>query len=226
MLDKKVPKDKIVIISNWVDTNLVKHIERKENKLIDELSLSLSDFIAVYAGNFGAAQGADIILRVAELLRSYSEIKFVIFGGGPYFENAVNYVKDKRLCNVTIRALLPPNRVSEVYSLGDVALITCKTGFGDSGMPSKTWSIMACNTPIVASYDLDSDLDMLLNKSKFGICVKPGDENLLAMKILDTYYSRTNVFPDRDISYLNKYASREVCVSKYVSEISKLVDLE
>lgn len=84
----------------------------------------------VYAGNFGAAQGADIILKVAKQLKKYDDIQFVIFGGGAEFMAAKKIVADQELSNVIIHNLLPSDRVSEVYSLGDIALITCKKGVG------------------------------------------------------------------------------------------------
>lgn len=50
----------------------------------------------------------------------------MIFGGGAEFATAKKIVADHELSNVIIHDLLPSERVSEVYSLGDIALITCK----------------------------------------------------------------------------------------------------
>ena len=168
----------------------------------------------VYAGNFGAAQGADIILKSAEQLKNYSDIQFVIFGGGAEFATAKKIVADHELSNVIIHDLLPSERVSEVYSLGDIALITCKNGVGKAGMPSKTWSIMACNTPIVASFDTESELNLIVSAAKAGICIEPENSEKLSEAILE-YKTKnyTNVGRARD--YVIEHASRDVCVRQY-----------
>lgn len=224
LLNKGVPEDKISLTSNWIDIDKIKTVHREENKVISEFNIDPNNFLVVYAGNFGAAQGADIILKVAEKLLDKQKIRFVIFGGGAEFECAVQYVKDHKLTNVVINPLLSQERVSEVYSLGDVALITCKPGVGNSGMPSKTWSIMACNTPIIASFDMESDLADVIEASKGGNCVEPGNETMLKEIILK-YYEKwecgTPVLSQAG-KYVFENASKDICVKKYI-EIMKNV---
>lgn len=220
LIKKKVEAKKISVISNWIDCEAVKPINKNENFLFDELGVSKSDFIVVYAGNLGEAQGADIILKVADELSEYDKIKFVVFGGGSYFQEVKEKANNMR--NVIIRSLLPVEYVSYVYSLGDVALITCKKGTGQAAMPSKTWSIMACNTPIIASFDLDSELSNILKKSSAGICVEP--ENVIELKssILDYYKLKENGLEEKNYcgrKYVEKYASKTYCVNKYVDVI-------
>ena len=88
IMEKGVPEEKIEVISNWIDLDSVHPVERKDNTLIGEFGLDPSKFIVVYAGNFGAAQGADIVLKVAKELVREKDIQFVMFGGGPYFVDA------------------------------------------------------------------------------------------------------------------------------------------
>lgn len=213
LLDKKVPEGKVALIANWVDIEQVKPIKKKENKLISELKIDDNKFFVVYAGNFGEAQGADIVLKAAEKLLAETEIQFIIFGGGTQFENAVQYVSDCNLTNVIIKKLLPQERVSEVYSLGDIALITCKKGVGNSGMPSKTWNIMACNTPIVASFDENSDMVNIIKNASAGVCVEPENEEMLAEAIKSAYYNRL-ISHGRD--YVVNNVSKKICVDKYL----------
>lgn len=214
LLEKGVPESKISLITNWVDIQKIKPVERDENTLIDELGIDKSKFLVVYAGNFGEAQGADIVLKAAEKLINEPKIRFVIFGGGAQFESAVQYIKERNLSNVMIRGLLPQERVSEVYSLGDVALITCKPGVGNSGMPSKTWSIMACNTPIVASFDTDSDMAKILEESGAGKCVQAGNVDALACEI--ARLSKEGILKGDFREYVRRFADRKICVERYL----------
>lgn len=219
LLQKSVPEDKLSLISNWVDIEKVKPVSRDENKLIDEFGIDPKKFLVVYAGNFGVAQGADVVLKAAEKLLTEKDIQFVIFGGGAEYMTAIEYVKKHNLTNVLIHPLLSQDRVSEVYSLGDVALITCKSGVGNSGMPSKIWNIMACNTPIIASFDTDSDMDEILHISNAGICVEPENVQALVGGIFEAYNNRDNCKPLSLRSYVEENASKEKCLLKYVNTI-------
>lgn len=217
--NKGVLESKISVISNWIDTSKIKPVLRKDNVLFDELRISREKFIVVYAGNFGAVQGAEIILDVAKMLGDNRQIHFVIFGGGVGFSHAVDIAKTMK--NVTIRSLLPIDRISEVYSMGNVAIITCKKGVGNSGFPSKTWSIMACNVPIIASFDEDSELNEILSKYNAGTCVEP--ENVIALKEAILTESKGAARKVDSRNYVQKYASRESCVTQYIDLFENVV---
>ena len=222
IMAKGVPEEKIEVISNWIDLDSVHPVNREDNKLITEFDIDPDKFLVVYAGNFGAAQGADIILKAAEKLKNETNIQFVIFGGGAYFEEAKK--EAEKLNNVFIHELMSADRISEVYSLGDVALIICKPGTGNAGMPSKTWSIMACNTPIIASFDADSDLANVIRDSGAGECVEPGDVNQLVRGIVTMCREKRDNCQLRN--YVLNYADKHICVQRYVRLIESVVDIE
>ena len=221
LLQKKVKKDKIQVISNWIDLDMIKPVFKESNKLFDEFGISRDKFIVLYAGNFGAAQGAEIVLDAAEMLEYDKTIQFVIFGGGAGYADAEE--RAKSLSNVFIHPLLPQNRVSEVYSMGDVALITCKKGVGKSGMPSKTWSIMACDTPIIACFDNESEMEKILDLSRGGVCIGPENSDELIKSIL-SFYSEKNKKIYNTREYLVKHFSKQICVSQYLEEMRKTIE--
>lgn len=216
LLDKGVPAEKVQLISNWVDTDAVYPINKAENRIFDEFGIDRSKFTVVYAGNFGASQGAQVVLEVAGLL---PEVQFVIFGGGSEFETARESAK--KLPNVIINGLLPQERVAEVYSLGDIAVITCKKGVGRAGLPSKTWSIMACNTPIVAAFDTDSLMKEILDEASAGICIEPENGEALANAILYAKNHQGKYCGGRKYTCAN--ASTGVCVKEYTELFKEIV---
>jgi len=221
IMAKGVAEDKIVVVSNWVDLDAVKPVERKENRLFDEFSINRNKFVVLYAGNMGEAQGTEVIIEAAKELLNYDDIQFMIFGGGSRYLDIKDRVKKEKINNVIITELLPLERVSEVYSMGDVALITCKPGMGNAGLPSKTWSIMACNTPIISSFDIDGDLSDVIRDSGAGVCVAPGNSHALAEAILEIY-SESKLDKSRNVDirgYALKTASKDACVQKYVDTI-------
>lgn len=215
IMSKGVPENKIEVISNWIDTNAVQPIPRGENTLFERFNISRDKFVVLYAGNLGEMQGAEVIFGAAEQLKEYKDIQFVVLGGGAYFEKAKEL--SKTMDNLYVDKLLPLEYVSQVYSMGDVALITCKAGTGIAGMPSKTWSIMACNTSIIAAFDIESELNNILTDSFGGVCIPPENAGALANEILKKYkYRNTNI---SSRGYVLNHASKERCVNRYINII-------
>ena len=225
LISEGVDQNKISVIGNWVDPKMVRPIAREVNPLFDDYHIDRDQFIVVYAGNFGASQGAGIILKTAEKMKDEHGIKFVIFGGGAEFEEAERYARNHMLSNVAIFPLVPEYRVAEAYSMGNVALITCKKGVSKTAMPSKTWNIMACNTPIIASFDTDSELAAILEQSNAGICVEPENAEALAEAIKDAYHEKNNIEKRKKIptsrEYVIEHASKDNSVKKYIECIEK-----
>lgn len=213
ILEKGVPEEKIEVVYNWIDSDIIKPVKKENNPLFEELGIKRDVFTVLYAGNFGAAQGVQIILDAAELLKDQKDVQFVLFGGGSEFDAIRKDAEKRNLKSVQIFHLLPQDRVAEVYSLGDVALITCKKGFGNCAFPSKTWSIMACNTPIIASYDQESELAEVIEKAKGGGLVPAEDTGALVHIILRVKEQQIEV---DSRSYLLKNADRKNSVRKYL----------
>ena len=218
---KGVPEEKITVVSNWIDTTQVKHVPKEDNTIYEEFGIDKQKFTVVYAGNFGVSQGADVVIRAAEYLRDEKNIQFVIFGGGSEYSMVKKFAEELKLDNIFLFDLLPPSRISEVYSLGDVSLVTCQPGVGRAGMPSKTWSIMACNTPIIASFDMDSELAEILIDSHAGKCVAPGDARELAEAVRAEYQHPAIGHDGR--AYVEANASKLICVGKYVAVLEETV---
>ncbi len=224
LLAKGVAPEKIEVIYNWVDSKRVLPVAKDRNRLYDRLSLDRQkDFVVVYAGNFGRAQGVDVIFDAAKLLTAYPDIKFVLFGGGSEYEKMDAYRHELMLNNLILQPLLSSEWVPEVYSLGAVNLITCKRGFGNCAFPSKTWSIMACNSYIIASYDTDSELASVLKGAHAGEAVEPEDPQQLADAVLRIWREK----PSSDgRAFLLQHADRSYSVGRYMEVCTKALRVE
>ena len=214
--EKGVSASKITLISNWIDLKEVEHIKRDDNGLFDELKIDRGKFIVLYAGNMGETQGIDVILSAADNLQIHNDVYFVLFGSGSKYDTIKSKVKELKLDNVTIYPVMKMNRISEVYSMGNVALITCKKGTGKAGLPSKLWTIMGCGTPIISAFDLESDLVKHIIASRSGICVEPENAKELSEAILNMYLEKTIFSSSTMREYVRENAEKEVCVNKYV----------
>jgi len=171
MVARGVPAEKIEVVYNWVDEKAVQPVEKAGNPLFEEFGLSREKFTVVYAGNLGNAQNISIVLDGASRL---PEVQFALFGTGGLEDEIRSRIEKEGLTNVHLNPLQPYERVSQVYSLGDVCVVSCKEGLGGSAMPSKTWTIMSCGRPVMASFD-EGELQEILEKNDCGVFTHAGN---------------------------------------------------
>lgn len=191
IMTKGVPEEKIDLIYNWVDGKTVCYVDRQTNPLFDRFQLARDDFYVLYAGNLGYEQPINTLIDAAKLLEGYKDIKILIFGVGVKASKYKQYAMEVDAQNVQFFPIQPPSEVSFVYSLGDVGIVLFKKGMGNYGMPSKTWSIMSTERPVISSYDMDSDLQRIIMKFDAGIAVEPEDADALISAILYVYKHRS-----------------------------------
>lgn len=220
IMAKGVPEDKIVVIYNWVDEETVFPIEKKDNVLFDELDIDRNTFNIVYAGNLGNAQNVRILLETANLLKDYKDIKFIIFGTGGLELEYKSLADNLELPNLQFFPIQPYEKVSQVYGIGDVCVVSCKEGLGGSAMPSKTWSIMSSGRPVLANFD-EGDLKNILENNNCGIFTKAGDKEAFKQAIMDLYNDRERCkqLGENGREFILKNLTRAVGTQKYVDVI-------
>ena len=177
--EKGVPEEKIEVVYNWVDENAVVPVAKEDNPLFEEFGINREKFYVVYAGNMGNAQNIDVIVDAAKELNGRKDMEFLIFGTGGLKEQFVEKVKNYGIDNVKFFPLQPMERVSQVYGLGDVCVVSCKPGLGGAAMPSKMLSIMSAGRAVVASFD-KGELTYILEQNKCGMYAPAGDVKAFA----------------------------------------------
>lgn len=175
LLRKGVEPKKINVVYNWINTDGVYPIKRSENRLFDELGISKDRFTILYAGNFGKSQNIDYLIDAAKAVLINDIYQFVLFGAGSEFDRIKERVDSEKISNCYIFPLMPLDRVGEVYNMGDIDIVCNAPGISSVGMPSKTWTIMATGTPVVAIADADCELADIIKKSNSGWICNPSD---------------------------------------------------
>jgi len=177
-----VPDEKMVLVYDWVDTDLV-HPMPRDNAFAREHNLT-GQFVVLYAGNLGLSQGLEHILTAAETLKEHQDISFVFVGDGANRERLVAEAEQRRLKNVKFIPYQPRPRLPEVLASADVSLVSLQHGIGFSSLPSKTLSILSSGRPIIVSIDEESDTWKLIQKAKAGLCIAPENPPALVEAIL------------------------------------------
>lgn len=226
LLDKHVPPCKIESIYNWVDPDMVRNVPDGDNRLFDEFGIDPSKFRIVYAGNLGSAQNIDIIIDAAKRLENLDSVEFIVFGEGTEKERIRNRVEKENHSNIKLLPLQPAARVSEVYSLGNVAIVSCKKGFGGIAMPSKFWNIMSTETPVIASFDEDTDIQYLLSEYNLGWFTEAEDLDSFIWAIKDALSSKSRC-KEKGINarkFVEKNVTKDICTNRYIDIFERVHD--
>lgn len=223
IMEKGVPEDKIVVIPNWVDTQKVFPVERKNNVIFDRYNLDRNHFYVCYSGNIGHSQNMRMLLNVAKELRiSFPDIVFMIIGEGATKTEMEEVIRDERIDNVIILPFQPYEDISHVFSLGDVGLIISKPGIGGSSIPSKAWGIMAAERPVLCSFDDSSALSRLIKNVGCGIAVPAEDGTDNMKKAIIALYNEREKNDELGAlgrKYVTEYIAKDKCVGMLVQTV-------
>lgn len=221
MVARGVPAEKIDVVYNWVDEQAVLPVNKEDNPLFEEFGLARDKFTVVYAGNLGNAQNIGIVLDGAKAL---PEVQFAVFGTGGLEKEIRSRIEKEGLINVHLNPLQPVERVSYVYSLGDACIVSCKESLGGSAMPSKSWSIMSCGRPVIASFD-EGELKEILENYNCGVFTHAGNVKEFAEGInhLASNPQLCNVMGQNARQFILNNLTKEVESKKYVDIIKSVV---
>jgi len=178
-----VPPEKVEVIPPWLDTDFIKPLPR-QNSFSNENNLD-SSFVVLHAGNIGFSQGLEHVLSAARSLADQPRIRFVFVGDGANQERFARQSRELGLNNVQFIPFQPRERLPEVLATADVALISMAPGIGNGSLPSKTFPILASGRPILAATDDGSELWNVVNQSRAGVCVPPGNSDQLVSALFE-----------------------------------------
>lgn len=200
-------KNKIHLITNWADLDVVSPLPRHENSVLKSHSL-LDSFVVQYCGNMGRTHGLEYLLESASRLLHEDHLHFLMIGSGARKNWLEKEVVNRELTNVTILPRCPRESLNENLNACDLAVVSFVPGMSGVSVPSRMYNIMAAGKPILAIADADSELVAVVKEEGIGWVVSPGDVSSLMASIQDA---------KSDIKRLREMGerARRVAVEKY-----------
>jgi glycosyltransferase involved in cell wall biosynthesis len=143
-------------------------------------------FTVMFAGNIGKAQGVDVIVGAAAILRDYSDIHFVVLGDGsrrPYMMQAAT---EQGLANLHLPGRFPVGTMPGFMRNASALLVTLTNQpvFAVT-VPNKVQAYMAAGRPIIAC--LNGEGARIVTEAKAGLAVPAENAEALAQAILQLY---------------------------------------
>ena len=142
-------------------------------------------FDLLFAGNVGAVQQVDCLIRAAALLPAELPVRLHIVGGGTERENCRRLADE--LCvadRVTFHGAFPLSEMERFYRLADGFLLSLRGGdFIGRTLPAKLQGYMGAGKPILAS--AEGAIPDVIREADCGVCVPAGDAAALAAAICE-----------------------------------------
>jgi glycosyltransferase involved in cell wall biosynthesis len=169
-VERRFPGVRLFHLSNGVDTTLFK--PEKATLNARATMCHSGDFLAVYAGLHGLAQGLEQVLEAAEILQPMGGFQFVLIGDGPQKAALQAQASSRGLGNVRFLDPQPSDEMPRLLASADALLVPLK-GFIPGAVPSKLYEAMGCGRPVVLV--AEGEAAEVVREANSGIVVKPGD---------------------------------------------------
>jgi glycosyltransferase involved in cell wall biosynthesis len=134
------------------------------------------EFVATFAGNMGIANGMDLLLDAAKLLRD-EEIRIALVGGGADYEHVAARVAREGIGNVDLYGVVSRHHAVGALAESDAAIVILREGVRES-VPTKLFDAFGVRCPVVLS--AGGEARRVVTEAVGGVCSAPGDAESLA----------------------------------------------
>lgn len=218
-----IDKSKLHIIPNFVDTELYHEVDAQEleNLRIRWVNTNLSNdtntIKLLYAGNIGHAQSWEPLIELADRTRDMN-VEYIVIGEGAKRGYVEEEIKKRRLENLHLLPYQPRELMPAILSYSDASFIFMAPEMDGDGFPSKVYTIMACERPMLI---LSGENTPIINFLKDKGCAKLITEKNFDKKVDEMVKWLRSVTKD-ELAQMGKNGLAEI-QAKYTKE--KVTDM-
>jgi glycosyltransferase involved in cell wall biosynthesis len=177
-ISRRFPSVSTWLLSNGVDTRAFRP-DRRSLAARSVLSPG-GEFVVLYAGLLGLAQGLDQVLEAAKVFGGQSGIRFVFIGDGPERESLLLKTKNEGIDNVVFLGSRSAGEMPSIVASADLLIVPLK-GYIPGAVPSKLYEAMASGRPLILV--AAGEAAEIVRTHDCGVVVPPGDIAGLACAI-------------------------------------------
>lgn len=171
------PGRKLEVLQNW----LGKPAQQPCSIRVDQTSLA-GRKVFVYAGNMGVAQGMDILLDLAERLKSRHDVGFLFVGRGSDAQRLREEALARGLSNVLFCDEIDPDEIPDLYAQCAVGLVALDARHKSHNIPGKFLTYMQSGLPVLANVNAGNDLAQMIREEQIGqVCESNQIDELLQL---------------------------------------------
>lgn len=181
-------------------------------------------FSVMFAGNIGAAQGVEVIVEAATLLKDNKDIQFVVLGDGSCRQWMLQQVADRNLTNLHLPGRFPVETMPGFMQKASALLVTlADREIFAATVPNKVQAYMATGRPIIAC--LPGEGARLVVEANAGVGVKAEDGKALAEAVLGLYRmseSERDEMGRNGRAYFHEHYDHERLVNQLIDELREV----
>ena len=182
ILEYGLDADRVQVIHNWSDGDLVQPVAHGDNLFRAEHELN-GCFAAMYSGNMGVGHQFDGILDAVGMLARRPNVRFVFIGEGPRKQDISDQMEQEGLDNLSLLPYQPRERLDQSLSAGDVHLVSLRDEMQGLIVPSKIYGILAAGRPAILIGGRDNEVAQIIEEHQCGFVVPEGDSGALCAAI-------------------------------------------
>ena len=195
VISQYVDLSKIKVVPLWPSSGINKRIEKEHNLFISTNNLE-NKFIVMYSGNIGLGHNVDLLIDIADQLKSEKDIVFAIIGEGWAKDKLVKLKNERSLNNVVFFDMQPIELLNHSLSAADIAYVSIEEVAAKMCIPSKTYNLIKLNVPILSTAGKSSELNKIISKHSIGGCFEKDETDKIVsfikeMKINSDLYNNT-----------------------------------
>jgi colanic acid biosynthesis glycosyl transferase WcaI len=181
--NRKLSADYFAVLPDWVDERAFPTWEGPKTWRASQ-DIAEDAFVAMFAGTLGHVSGADVLIDVAECLKTEHGVLLLAIGEGIRKPFMVEEAARRNLDNIRMLPFQPQERVPEVQASCDAALLTMQPGTSNASVPSKLITYLAAGRPVICAAKSDSAVARTVLEARAGLVVPPGNGRAIADAIL------------------------------------------
>lgn len=216
-IKKRFPNKTVHWLPNGVDESIFSF--QRTIDVRKQLQFSEDDFLIMYGGIIGLAQGLDVILDAAKLLPAESKITYLLLGDGPEKKRLQQRVIDEQITRVKFLELVSREVVPSYVDAVDVAVIPLKKmDLFLGAIPSKIFENLALGKPLLLSVDGEAR-KLFVDEGKAALYIEPENSQMLAEKslLLEANREMVREMGSNGKAFVQSYFMRKKITSDWVS---------
>ena len=224
---------KLHIIPNFVDTGLYHQIGGQEFKSLIDKGIWDKDLFPdtdciklLYAGNIGHAQSWEPLIVLAEKTREMN-VEFFVIGEGAKRDYVEEEIKKRGLEKLHLLPYQPRELMPAILTYSDVSFIFMAPEMDGDGFPSKVYTIMACERPLLV---MSGENTPIVNFLRDKGCAKLITEQDFDKKVDETVEWLSSISREmlhdmgkNGLGEIKAKYTKEIVTAKYVDLVDSLL---
>lgn len=220
-------QSKLHIIPNFVDTDLYHKVEFKGLSCLKGSSgeplFPMTDSIKLlYAGNIGHAQSWEPLIELADKTRDLN-VEYIVIGEGAKRKYVAEEIEKRHLDKLHLLPYQPRELMPAILSYSDLDFIFMSPKIDRDGFPSKVYTIMACEKPLLVVSGKNTPIVNFLEDKECAKLITNGSVEDMASWLQNVTREELQEMGKKGLKTIKEHYSKEIVTSMYSDLVKSLI---